>query len=488
LAKVEAERLAKVEAERLAKVEAERLAKVEAERQAKVEAERQAKVEAERLAKVEAERLAKEEAERQARQKAERRAQEEAERQALQEAERRAQEEARWKARQEDQARSTPESETEEPAVASPVSPLEETATRLVPGGASIPPARTAPDAPPPAEAVVPPPAARGGEAAEETPERGSRVAAFMVMVLLLGLAGGGWFGLQWWRSRQAPPNPVVGSLGEEALRKRYTEKGWEADAYEVLSQFIAARTPAGKAACVIGGEQRIDEMEKFYRLFSIDDSGTPAGQFMVRSLATDRQRGIFQMVYEQPPALDPGVMFTPIVPLAVHYGLEEPDLIQKAMAKLDNFTSEPLNVQVFFKQTPQGLRLDWDTFVQTRHRTLREFLDLPVDGRTAVFRVVIQETTPDMESGSEGMRTYLIEDPAYREVDFARIDVRVDSDVGKALSVLNWRKVPGARIEARTATVELRCKRAQTREFEISRFLCWEFLGVGGEVSQESK
>lgn len=193
-------------------------------------------------------------------------------------------------------------------------------------------------------------------------------------------------------------------------------------------------------------------------------------------------------MVYEQPPALDLEALFTPLAPLEVQYGLKQPDMLLGALGNTVNFTSEPLGVQAFFKLTPDGLRLDWDAFVQTKHRTLGEFVDLPVDGRTGVFRVVIQETVPQQESGSEGMRTYQVMDPAYLMEDSARIDVRVDSEVGRALSILNWRKTPGVRPVVKTATVELRWKRGQPPELEISRFLCWEFLGIGGELADASE
>jgi hypothetical protein len=65
---------------------------------------------------------------------------------------------------------------------------------------------------------------------------------------------------------------------------------------------------------------------------------------------------------------------------------------------------------------------------------------------------------------------------------DTARVVVRVDSDVGRELAVINWRGAQDARPITRTATVELRWGGEDDAPvLEMSRFICWEFLGLGG-------
>ena len=60
---------------------------------------------------------------------------------------------------------------------------------------------------------------------------------------------------------------------------------------------------------------------------------------------------------------------------------------------------------------------------------------------------------------------------------------MKVDSDAGRALSILNWRGTKENRPLTRTATLELKWSGSATAsELEISRFVCWEFLGLGGE------
>ena len=60
---------------------------------------------------------------------------------------------------------------------------------------------------------------------------------------------------------------------------------------------------------------------------------------------------------------------------------------------------------------------------------------------------------------------------------------VPVDSEVGRRLTPVNWRGGSGDRHIERTATIELTWQGEDPPRIEISRFLCWEFLGLGGSV-----
>ncbi len=60
-----------------------------------------------------------------------------------------------------------------------------------------------------------------------------------------------------------------------------------------------------------------------------------------------------------------------------------------------------------------------------------------------------------------------------------------LDSEIGKELSVINWRGTKQGSPVTRTATVELEwISRKDSPVLEIKRFICWEFLGLGGEES----
>ena len=88
----------------------------------------------------------------------------------------------------------------------------------------------------------------------------------------------------------------------------------------------------------------------------------------------------------------------------------------------------------------------------------------------------------PEKGKPVAGTRTYRMADPA-NTGDTARVNVKVDSEIGRALSLINWRGTKENRPITRTATVELKWSGdAAAPELEISRFICWEFLGLGGQ------
>ena len=277
---------------------------------------------------------------------------------------------------------------------------------------------------------------------------------------------------------------PTLNQQGQARQRElQYLESGWQTDAKDVLSRFLAADSAAGKAALSIRGSELLARMEEFYGPGKIDDTDTAISGFSAEKLtADDQKRGIFMMRYDQPPQFEMRDFFRPIAPLEVQYGLKEPDLLLSSMARAGNFTSEPVKVHVFFKRTPDGLLLDWETFVQTKYRTFRSFTELPDPGRSGIFRVFIVEDVPEKGQGVRGKKTYRMADPAHGN-DTVRIDVSVDSELGRALSILNWRGVKDARPQPRTATLELEWTRDASPRLAVKKFICWEFLGIGGQA-----
>jgi hypothetical protein len=224
-------------------------------------------------------------------------------------------------------------------------------------------------------------------------------------------------------------------------------------------------------------------KIEDFYGGGEILDSDTPAAAFSIYELSEeDRKRGLFMMIYDQPPQFEMKEFFRPLASLEVQYGVDEADLLLSTLARVGNFAMEPLRVHAFFKRTEEGLKLDWEIFAQTKYRTLQNFVELPEVGQTGIFRVFIIEDVPEKGRAVPGTRTYRVADPA-NTGDTARINVKVDSEIGRALSLINWRGTKESRPITRTATVELKWTgEPDAPELEISRFICWEFLGLGGQ------
>jgi hypothetical protein len=245
----------------------------------------------------------------------------------------------------------------------------------------------------------------------------------------------------------------------------------------------MAATTAEGKLPHILRGDALGTTLEDFYGGGVINDSDTPAEAFSVYELSEeDRKRGLFMMIFDQPPQFDMKEFFRPLASLEVQYGIDEADLLLSTLARVGNFAMEPMRVHAFFKRTPEGLKLDWEIFAQTKYRTFQNFVELPEAGLTGVFRVFVVEDVPDKSHLEAGSRTYRLADPA-NTTDTVRVNVKVDSETGRALSTINWRGTKENRPITRTATVELKwAGEPRAPELEISRFICWEFLGLGGK------
>lgn len=314
--------------------------------------------------------------------------------------------------------------------------------------------------------------------------QRSGVISAMLVLLMLSLLAGGVVYfaSKELGRDIEAPTLKVT--AGDSALNEAdYIHSGWQKDAYQLLRGYLAAATPQDKLPFILNSSSLAPKVVNFYGGSAINDSDTPAEAFSIYELSDeDYKRGLFMMNYDQPAQFDIREFFRPLASLEVQHGLDDADPLLGTLARAGNFAKEPLRVYAFFKRTPEGLKLDWEIFAQTKYRTLQDFVELPEVGQTGIFRVMIVEDVPEKGRVVAGTRTYRVADPANTE-DNARINVKVDSEIGRALSIINWRGTKENRPVTRTATVELKWSGPATApELEISRFVCWEFLGLGGQ------
>jgi hypothetical protein len=395
---------------------------------------------------------------------------------------------------------------------APPATPVQAPAVAQLPTVAQAPPPAQTPavtqaPAAVPQKAVIPPPrqstaptAAQGPSPTPLTeiqtaeapaklikPKAKSRkglIAAMLVFLALILAAGAALFFVMQEMGRNIEPPAATVAVDPQVTESQYLRIGWQKEAYDLLRDFMEADSAQGKLPYVIptdGLEERID---LFYGGVEINDADTPAEAFSVYELSMeDRKRGMFMMIYDQPPQFNMREFFRPLASLEVQYGLEEADVLLDTMARVGNFAMEPVRAHAFFKRTKDGLKLDWEIFAQTKYRTLRSFVELPELDQKGVFRVFIVEDVPDKGRAVAGTRTYRVADPA-NTTDSARVNVKVDSEIGRALSIINWRGTKETKPITRTATVELRWGGDEAPELEITRFICWEFLGLGGQAA----
>lgn len=383
------------------------------------------------------------------------------------------------------------------PASASPVIPEPPPAPPAPPAPvrAVIPEPRAAqPPAPKPPAAPVetpqpcapPPPETKkvDPEPLKTKPQKSGLIPVMLVLlVLVLGAGVAVHFVAREMGNNIPPPSTVKIGTDPSVIEANYIRIGWQKEAYQVLRDYMAATTSQDKLPHILNGDALATRLEDFYGGGVINDSDTPAEAFSIYELSEeDRKRGLFMMIYDQPPQFEMKEFFRPLASLEVQYGIDEADLLLSTLARVGNFAMEPLRVHAFFKRTPDGLKLDWEIFAQTKYRTFQNFVELPETGMTGIFRVFIVEDVPDKSHLEAGTRTYRMADPA-NTTDTARVNVKVDSETGRTLSIINWRGTKNSQPITRTATVELTWTgENRVPELEISRFICWEFLNLGGK------
>jgi len=308
------------------------------------------------------------------------------------------------------------------------------------------------------------------------------------VVILLMAGALTFWLAKNWKNDRRGKkPTPASSAAGGAATNSEasWITEGWKKDASEVLKAFMSAKTHQERMKHVIPNEGVLEELKTFYPE-GTDDSDTPMDLFVHKtSSMQDHKRGIFLMQYSQPAQIDIREYFAPIGTLEKVMGLEPSTLMDMAYRIDEHNLAKPIGINAYFKKTDDGLKLDASVFIQEKFRTFRKFVDYPNPGKSQVFRIVVSETLSHKYRNNKHYRTYRLEDFAYPQ-DFVIVPVRVDSEVGKILSAVNWRGM-NRPLRQRTATVELQWSEGSPSRLSISKVLCWEFLGVGGKLGNTS-
>lgn len=318
----------------------------------------------------------------------------------------------------------------------------------------------------------------------EET-TRHRRTMVLMLVVIGTGIAGGiGYFHHLSRQQADEPMPPVMAAPDPEPwkLTPQFIEGGWEPAAREVLREFLSANNRIGKLPHILRAEELLPDLVDFYHRDGIEDLDTPASAFVAQPLsAEDHHRGLFRLASTSVRAdLDPE-----LVSRLVATGDDTtPDPAVRQLVDPQKAAEAPTHVHAFFMHTPEGLKLDWEVFVQTKYRTLLNFATNPQSRRQPSFRVLIAQDRPNGDAADDGVIRYRIADPANR-ADVVRATAKATSDAAKALSSIHWVGIDGRQPVTRTATVKLAWRHdGPEPELVIHRFLCWEFLGLGGKTA----
>jgi hypothetical protein len=328
--------------------------------------------------------------------------------------------------------------------------------------------------------------------------QKNSKVPWIVALVLIVGMIAGAYFLYHSFIATQisqkvseiTPTESVPGTLmpkdpsdisstEQKMLDEEFIHSGWKEVAKVTLEKFISAKTPSEKAKYVIGGEQTLRRLLQIYGPNIMDESEFPADAFLPGDLSEENNnRNIFMMAYDRPGQFVMSKFFRPLVSIEMQHGLEELNPLIEASTKVSNFAMEPIKIHAYFKSTDQGMLLDWDVYLQTRYRTLQSFIERKTEARSGIFRVIIVEDLPLPEQEKQNVRVYRVGDPA-NIGDSYRIAVPIGSKVENSLKKINWQGTESIDPKLATATIELASSADET--ISISRFICWEYEGLGG-------
>jgi len=193
---------------------------------------------------------------------------------------------------------------------------------------------------------------------------------------------------------------------------------------------------------------------------------------------AEDFQKGIAGLIYQR----DPSVDLLPMNPLIALGDRAAGPLEQMAMTSTLQ-GKKPRQALALFKRKDDRMLLDWDLFVQTWDRSLAAFRDGELGNGPMRFRVLVASDLPVFENGETlESAVFRLQDPLYVE-DVIRVQTKCFSPEERKLLEFNRAsRGTSARVgQARTATLDL-IRDPESGRVKISRFVCWEFLGIGGK------
>jgi hypothetical protein len=251
----------------------------------------------------------------------------------------------------------------------------------------------------------------------------------------------------------EAPQPPLIEEEVVVFDEEEFLATGWKIEASDVLRGFMAAESADERSAYVLESARASSSMR------AMQQDPLPWGGLEVQDFKhidlseADRRKGIFLMLRETP---------------------------------VDGLPEKSSRSYAFFKRTENGLKLDFEILSQTTGKAFQRFIERPQSGVSRIFRVFIAEDPNPRDAETKIFNSYFIAGLS----DFSaatRVRVTSESPVGKILAAADFTSEDGSRRIMRNATVELRwTDQPENSAIELSRFICWEFLGLGGEPLED--
>lgn len=344
----------------------------------------------------------------------------------------------------------------------------------------SSPPSAPEPQPPAPAEPVaLSKPTLPFPEVVVAAPPPSAQTMWWLSGLLLLGImAGGTYFYLTF-----VKPAQVSGQVDLPAPKAKsdyLSPLSWRAEAMDVLERFLTAKTPQEKARYVIGGQNTVARLQAYWGQQLYQETAVDAHDFA--AIFTGNEEGelpVYLLMYDRPVQYDMKTFFRPLVSMEVIQGVERLDPLTKTLTEPQHFEQEALKIGAYFKPGDDGLRLDYDLYLQTRYRTLHAFAESAAVNSLGTFRVVMVEDVPLADEKRKQLRVYRITDPMHLDDSF-RVCTSYQSDVAQRLQEIHWYGTIGKKADFAAATVTIRKITQDTLLLES--LVCWDFEGLAGE------
>jgi hypothetical protein len=290
----------------------------------------------------------------------------------------------------------------------------------------------------------------------EKSVKRKSSASLLLLLVLLLVALGGGAYFL-------------MGYFKDKDTETAGFNQPNKAVVNPTLQKYLAASTLEEKLNYVYNADELRPKIEAFYKERAISEAGTPANAFsMIKLPAKDSKKGFILFFYDK--SASKALDSTPQNP-----------------ANTPTSAGKRIKILAFMKETEKGVKLDWEIFAQTRYRTFNDFINTPEIGKSEVFRLTVTTKKPEESAVGNPTITYELADPAY-SYDKTKITPDPNSQAGQALASLIAESAKDTEPVQQTATIELTWTGDKSSpKLEIKRFICWQFLNLGGKEIAET-
>jgi hypothetical protein len=240
------------------------------------------------------------------------------------------------------------------------------------------------------------------------------------------------------------------------------------------LRSFLSATTLEDKARHVIGGQATLQRLLPEWGDKLLHEE--PIHEEDFASIITGDEEGenpVFLLFYDRPSTYDIKKLFPPLMPMEVTSKLQPIDPLFLPLTDRSRFESEPLRINAFFKQTDDGVLLDWDIYLQTRYRTLRAFVGSAPAGKRSTFRVIALHDVPLPEEKRKMQKVYRLTDVANISDSF-RVFTPMGSKAAESMSKIDWYGQPDKSNPLAPVTVVL--EKLPDGGVLLAEHICWDF------------